>query len=66
MVLANFNDVWDELFPVEQSRIIQLLVERVDVGTNGIKIQLRTTGLLSIARDLQSSTQTKEAVGGRT
>ncbi len=63
--LASFNDLWDELFPAEQSRIIQLLVERVEVAEEGVKIQLRTSGLLSIARDLQSSTQTKEAVGGR-
>jgi hypothetical protein len=27
--LADFSALWDELFPAEQSRIIQLLVERL-------------------------------------
>ena len=27
------DPLWDELFPAEQARIVQLLVERVDVGT---------------------------------
>ena len=26
------DPLWDELFPAEQARIVQLLVERVDVG----------------------------------
>ena len=66
--LINFNEVWDELFPAEQARIIQLLVERVDVAPDAIKVQLRTSGLLSIARDLKVTTQVPtramEAVDG--
>jgi hypothetical protein len=27
---------WDELFPAERARIVRLLVERVDVGTDGV------------------------------
>ena len=30
--LAEFGAIWDELFPAEQSRLIQLLVERVDIA----------------------------------
>ena len=62
--LMNFNDLWDELFPAEQARIIQLLVERVDVAPDGIKVQLRTSGLLSIARDVKTPTQIMVAVCG--
>ena len=62
--LINFNEVWDELFPAEQARIIQLLVERVDVAPDAIKVQLRTSGLLSIARDMQVPTRVMEAVDG--
>jgi hypothetical protein len=30
--LQRLDPVWEELFPVEQARILQLLVERVDVS----------------------------------
>jgi len=60
--LENLDPLWDELFPAEQARIVQLLVERVDVGTDGITIRLRTAGLASIAADLRASQPTvKEA-----
>jgi hypothetical protein len=29
------DPLWDELFPAEQARIVQLLVERVDISTEG-------------------------------
>ena len=33
--LEQLDPLWDELFPAEQARIVQLLVERVDVGPDG-------------------------------
>jgi site-specific DNA recombinase len=54
--------VWDELFPAEQARIVQLLVDRVDVGESGIGIRLRTEGLTSLATDLRAAaTSAREA-----
>jgi DNA invertase Pin-like site-specific DNA recombinase len=50
--LERFDPLWDELFPAEQARIVQLLVERVDVVADGIDIQLRVDGLASVFRDL--------------
>jgi site-specific DNA recombinase len=50
--LVRFDPLWTELFPTEQARIVQLLVERVDVGENGIDITLRTNGLVSLVHDL--------------
>jgi hypothetical protein len=50
--LERLDPLWDELFPAEQARIVQLLVERVDVGTNGADIRLRTQGLTSLVADL--------------
>jgi DNA invertase Pin-like site-specific DNA recombinase len=43
--LERLDPVWDELFPAEQARIVQLLVARVDVGVYGLEIHLRTQGL---------------------
>ncbi len=50
--LHGFDELWSELFPAEQARIIQLLVERVEIGTSGAAITLRTEGLASLIRDL--------------
>jgi len=35
--LHSFDPLWTELFPAEQARIVQLLVERVDIGPDGTK-----------------------------
>ena len=51
--LAEFDALWDELFPAEQARLIQLLIERVDVSLDGLTIRLRTEGLASLAANLQ-------------
>ena len=50
--LERLDPLWDELFPVEQARIVQLLVERVDISTEGADIRLRTQGLTSLVADL--------------
>jgi hypothetical protein len=50
--LDSFIDLWSELFPAEQARIIQLLVARVEIGTAGADITLRTEGLTSLIRDI--------------
>ena len=38
--LERLDPLWDELFPAEQARIVQLLVERVDVRPDGVAIRL--------------------------
>jgi site-specific DNA recombinase len=50
--LKRLDPLWDELFPTEQARIIQLLVERVDIDTAGIDVCLRTGGLRSMLGEL--------------
>ncbi len=50
--LELLDPLWDELFPAEQARIVQLLVERVDVAPDGIDIRLRVDGLATLVRDL--------------
>lgn len=52
-VLVQLDPLWNELFPAEQARIIQLLVERVDIAVDGISIRLRTAGLGSLVSDLR-------------
>ena len=50
--LMQFDPLWDELFPVEQARIVQLLVERVDIATEGLSLRLRVDGLTELAREM--------------
>jgi hypothetical protein len=52
--LERLDPLWDELFPAEQARIVQLLVERVDVSTDGADIRLRTEGLTNLVTELRA------------
>ena len=52
--LERLDPLWNELFPAEQARIVQLLVERVEVGPTGADIRLRVAGLASLVRDLSA------------
>ena len=50
--LEQLDPLWDELFPAEQARIVQLLVDRVDVSVDGIDIKLRVDGLAGLYREV--------------
>ena len=60
--LCNLDPLWDELFPAEQTRIVRLLVERVEVGPGGADIRLRVAGLASLVRDLGGADRTAQQV----
>lgn len=59
--LNDFDALWAELFPIEQARIVQLLVERVDISTSGADITLRTEGLTTLLQDLRAGADRKDA-----
>ena len=59
--LQRLDPVWEELFPGEQARILQLLIERVDVSLDGIDIRLRTDGLTSLVADLRGQDLERKA-----
>jgi hypothetical protein len=42
--LERLDPIWDQLFPAEQARIVQLLIERVDIHPDSMNVRLRTTG----------------------
>ena len=50
--LRELDPIWDELFPAEQARIVQLLVERVDVRMHGVEVRLRPNGLTGLVREV--------------
>jgi site-specific DNA recombinase len=60
--LLEFEPIWNELFPAEQARIVELLVERVDLQPDGIDLHLRIEGLTSLCSELRiSGGSTQEA-----
>ena len=52
--LQQFPQLWDQLFPAEQARIIQLLVRRVTITAEGLVMDLRTDGIAGVMRDLMT------------
>lgn len=50
--LWEFDQLWNELFPAEQARIVNLLIERVDLTTNGAEIRIRSDGFHNLAAEL--------------
>jgi site-specific DNA recombinase len=44
---------WDQLFPAEQARILQLLVARIVVRLDGLEISLRVEGIGSLVDELR-------------
>lgn len=57
--LVEFGDLWKELFPAEQARFVELLVERVDVTLTGVDITLRSDGLEILALNFLEADRAK-------
>ena len=45
-----------ELLPDEQARIVRLLVDPVDIGTAGLKLQFRDKGLAQMVAEVGTMT----------
>jgi len=50
--LDRLDPLWEELFPAEQARIVQLLIQRVDLKSDGLELRLRTQGLGIVVQEL--------------
>lgn len=59
--LLEFEPLWNELFPAEQARIVELLVERVEVRPDSIDLSLRVDGLTSLCSELRASAHQEAA-----
>jgi len=46
------DKIWDELFPVEQARIINLLIKQIDIKPEGLNIKIFKEGLHSLSTEL--------------
>jgi len=61
--LHNLDQVWDELFPAEQARIVSLLVKRVVVCETGAEIVMRLDGLYTLVDELDEREERTAANG---
>lgn len=46
--LQRFNEVWDQLFPLEQNRIVRLVVQRIQVSLQGVDITYQPNGIMEV------------------
>ena len=59
--LQSIEPVWDELFPAEQARIVQLLVERVTVSPTGLRIDMKTAGMKELIQSIMAEPEIGKA-----
>ena len=50
--LGALEPVWDELYPAEEARILRLLIEQIEVASDGISITLHAAGIRSLVAEL--------------
>ncbi|CAM4200311.1 recombinase family protein [Palleronia rufa] len=50
--LHEFDTLWAQLFPVEQGRIVQLLVRRITVTAAGLEVDIRREGIAGVIREM--------------
>jgi DNA invertase Pin-like site-specific DNA recombinase len=48
-----FNALWEQLFPIEQNRLIRLLIKRIDVTKEGLHISYHANGLAKVCQELK-------------
>ena len=52
--LTSLDPLWEELFPAEQARIVQLLIDKVIVGSAGLDVRVRVDGIGTLVRELRA------------
>ncbi|MGA1239097.1 MAG: recombinase family protein [Limisphaerales bacterium] len=62
VALSRLGDVWSQLYPVEQHRLVQLMVERVDLLEQGLRIHWRELGWRSLLEEFSPETIGAEMV----
>lgn len=56
LAMRRLGDVWKQLFPEEQARLVNLLIERVQLLSDGIDIVWREVGWKDLAGELAPDT----------
>ena len=56
VAMTRLDQIWDQLFPAEQSRIVRLLVEKVVVSPDDIELRLHANGIERLVLELRPET----------
>ncbi|MBF0437204.1 MAG: recombinase family protein, partial [Magnetococcales bacterium] len=56
-LLQKLDPVWEELFPIQQNRLLSLLVDKLVVETGSVDLQLKVKGLGALVDELSSSSE---------
>ena len=59
--LHGLDPLWEDLFPAEQARLVQLLVRHVEVHPEGLRLQLRVDGLRSLVVEMRAEQDQRRA-----
>lgn len=59
--LMEFDGLWAELFPAEQARIVELLVQRIDLSPDKLDITLKIEGLTSLYGEMRGPIAIQQA-----
>lgn len=62
VALGRVDVVWEQLFPLEQHRLVALLVEQVVVSANELQVKLRPNGIESLAMNVIQDAKRSAAV----
>nr|MBS0019783.1 recombinase family protein [Gammaproteobacteria bacterium] len=64
VAMSRLDQIWDQLFPAEQQRLVRLLIEKVIVSPNDLEVRLRANGIERLALEMrpESIEQPEEAV----
>ncbi|NBO46908.1 MAG: site-specific recombinase [Actinobacteria bacterium] len=64
--LADIFAIWRELFPGEQQRLLELILERVVLNENSLEVRVRAEGLHSLIREVNALKSNNGARNERT
>jgi hypothetical protein len=62
VAMKRLDDVWDQLFPAEQMRIVRLLVRQVHVSPTNMTLDLHPTGIQQLVVELHHKKRQPEPV----
>jgi site-specific DNA recombinase len=51
-LLQSLSPIWEELFPLEQNRLLNLLIDRIDMTEEGADLILRVDGIDALVHEL--------------
>ena len=51
LAMHRLGDVWEQLYPVERHRIVNLMIERVDLVDGGLKVKWHALGWKELIKE---------------